>query len=132
MIYDRFVASRNRKVMTAAATSGAIVSSMFPSQITEKLLSRQTKLDKKKQGNEWKAQSTSREMPRTSEEYGHATIADFYPATSILFADIVGFTAWSSQREPEQVFKLLEAVFAACDEVAQRRRVFKVETVGDW
>lgn len=77
------------------------------------------------------------------------------------FADIVGFTAWyvnhiicamhgtvvnialthplpnghsrlrSSAREPNQVLTLLEVVFSAFDEIAARRGVFKVETVGD-
>ena len=45
--------------------------------------------------------------------------------------DIVGFTAWSSVREPKQVFELLENVYAAFDELAVKRRVFKVETVGE-
>ena len=48
-----------------------------------------------------------------------------------MFADIVGFTAWSSTREPSQVFMLLETIFGAFDEIARKRRVFKVETVGD-
>jgi class 3 adenylate cyclase len=48
-----------------------------------------------------------------------------------MFADIVGFTAWSSTREPSQVFQLLEAVYHVFDDIAHRRRVFKVETVGD-
>ena len=43
-----------------------------------------------------------------------------------MFADIVGFTAWSSVREPSQVFSLLEALFRAFDDCASRRRVFKV------
>jgi class 3 adenylate cyclase len=51
--------------------------------------------------------------------------------TTIMFADLVGFTAWSSVREPTQVFTLLETIFCAFDKIAQRRRVFKVETVGD-
>ena len=46
-------------------------------------------------------------------------------------ADIAGFTAWSSTREPEQVFHLLETVFGAMDQIALRRGIFKVETVGD-
>lgn len=46
-------------------------------------------------------------------------------------ADISGFTAWSSIRDPHQVFKLLESVFQAFDVIAKRYRVFKVETVGD-
>jgi class 3 adenylate cyclase len=48
-----------------------------------------------------------------------------------MFADIVGFTAWSSSKEPSQVFTLLENIYQAFDEIARRRRVFKVETIGD-
>jgi class 3 adenylate cyclase len=48
-----------------------------------------------------------------------------------MFADLVGFTAWSSVREPTQVFTLLETIYRAYDAIARRRRVFKVETVGD-
>jgi class 3 adenylate cyclase len=44
---------------------------------------------------------------------------------------LVGFTAWSSVRAPVQVFTLLESVYRAFDDIAKRRRVFKVETVGD-
>jgi class 3 adenylate cyclase len=47
------------------------------------------------------------------------------------FADIVGFTSWSSVREPSQVFTLLETLYAAFDAIARRRRIFKVETIGD-
>jgi class 3 adenylate cyclase len=50
---------------------------------------------------------------------------------TVMFADVEGFTTWSSVREPSQVFTLLEIIFAAFDVVASRRRVFKVETVGD-
>ena len=40
---------------------------------------------------------------------------------------IAGFTAWSSTREPFQVFSLLETVYADFDKIAKRRGVFKVE-----
>lgn len=39
--------------------------------------------------------------------------------------------AWSSTREPTQVFTLLEVLYSAFDRMASRRRIFKVETVGD-
>jgi Adenylate and Guanylate cyclase catalytic domain len=45
--------------------------------------------------------------------------------------DICGFTAWSSTREPTQVFILLQTVYLAFDALAKRRNVFKVETIGD-
>jgi hypothetical protein len=49
----------------------------------------------------------------------------------VLFADISGFTAWSSEREPTQVFTLLQAIFHKFDTLARKRDVFKVETIGD-
>lgn len=48
-----------------------------------------------------------------------------------VFADMAGFTAWSSVREPTQVFTLLETIYHSFDQIAKRRRVFKVETIGD-
>jgi hypothetical protein len=53
-------------------------------------------------------------------------IADLFKDCTVLFADIAGFTAWSSVREPSQVFVLLETVYAAFDRLADRRQVFKV------
>ena len=58
-------------------------------------------------------------------------IADLFTDTTVCFADICGFTAWSSVREPSQVFTLLETLYRAFDVIAKRRRIFKVETVGD-
>ena len=42
-----------------------------------------------------------------------------------------GLLAWSSERQPEQVFTLLEAIFQSFDRLARKRSVFKVETIGD-
>lgn len=58
-------------------------------------------------------------------------IADLFTDTTIVFADIAGFTAWSSEREPAQVFQLLETLFKEFDTEAKRLGVFKVETIGD-
>lgn len=58
-------------------------------------------------------------------------IADLFPECTVIFADIAGFTAWSSVREPAQVFKLLETLYSNFDRIAKRRGVFKVETIGD-
>jgi len=58
-------------------------------------------------------------------------MADTFPETTILFADIVGFTAWSSEREPQQVFILLQTLYYNFDALAKKYLVFKVETIGD-
>ncbi|GKY99131.1 hypothetical protein MPSEU_000868600 [Mayamaea pseudoterrestris] len=63
--------------------------------------------------------------------YKGKPIADLFTESTVLFADIAGFTAWASVREPTQVFTLLETVYRAFDEIAKKRKVFKVETVGD-
>jgi hypothetical protein len=57
-------------------------------------------------------------------------IADLFPHCTVLFADISGFTAWSSEREPTQVFTLLQTIFQKFDHIARKRDVFKVETIG--
>ena len=53
-------------------------------------------------------------------------IADLFPNTTVLVADIVGFTAWSSVREPALVFQLLQTIFYSFDKIAKQRGVFKV------
>jgi class 3 adenylate cyclase len=58
-------------------------------------------------------------------------IAELFSDTTVMFADIAGFTAWSSVSEPAQVFTLLETLYSAFDAIAKRRGVFKVETIGD-
>jgi len=42
-----------------------------------------------------------------------------------------GFTAWSSAREPSQVFTLLETIYASFDFLAKQYGIFKIETIGD-
>ena len=45
-------------------------------------------------------------------------LAELYLETTVLMADLVGFTPWSSLREPFQVFTLLETLYQAFDEVS--------------
>jgi class 3 adenylate cyclase len=61
---------------------------------------------------------------------GSLRLLRLYPDATVMFADIAGFTSWSSVREPTQVFTLLET-HGAFDAIAKRRGVFKVETIGD-
>lgn len=63
--------------------------------------------------------------------YSSALRVTYSPTLQVIFADIVGFTAWSSEREPQDVFLLLQTIYHAFDKLAKRRGVFKVETIGD-
>ena len=58
-------------------------------------------------------------------------LSQFVLLIIIVSSDVLGFTAWSSTREPCQVFTLLETVYNDFDRIARMRKVFKVETVGD-
>lgn len=59
-------------------------------------------------------------------QHGSRPIADLYSESTIMFADIVGFTQWASCRVPTDAFTLLESIFASFDEIANHRRVYKV------
>jgi class 3 adenylate cyclase len=63
--------------------------------------------------------------------YKTKPIADLFLECTVMFADICGFTAWSSVREPSQVFALLECIYNTFDGIARKDKVFKVETIGD-
>ncbi|CAB9512119.1 Receptor-type guanylate cyclase gcy [Seminavis robusta] len=58
-------------------------------------------------------------------------IQERFDPTTVLFADIAGFTQWCSEREPCHVFTLLEAVFFVFDNLAKQLSVYKIETIGD-
>jgi hypothetical protein len=66
----------------------------------------------------------------TAMEKNGRPIADLFSHTTVLFGDISGFTSWCSQRDPEQVFFLLESIYGVFDKNARKRGVFKVETIG--
>jgi hypothetical protein len=142
-MYDRFVRRRNEKVVVAAARSNAIVSSLFPSNVRDRLFEERDEEKRALARTQHSGRSKNAlrgfldgeeaelDPDDDGDMYKTKPIADLFPNTTILFADIAGFTAWSSAREPTQVFILLETLYRAFDEIAKKRRVFKVETVGD-
>jgi class 3 adenylate cyclase len=58
-------------------------------------------------------------------------IADHHNEVSVLFADIVGFTAQSATMAPEDVVSMLDEVFSAFDRLADVAGVEKIKTIGD-
>ena len=140
LLYDIMVQVRNRKLVENAAQSNAFVSSMFPSNIRDRLLpggeEREDAANGGKKSKGYLLGRTSKGQIKSfldggKDAAGTKPIADLFLETTIMFADISGFTAWSSVREPSQVFVLLETIFSELDRLAKKRNVFKVETVGD-
>ena len=58
-------------------------------------------------------------------------IADGFPAATVLFADIVGFTGLAERLAPADVVVLLDTVFAGWDGLAAHHGVEKIKTIGD-
>jgi len=58
-------------------------------------------------------------------------IAELYGEASVLFADIVEFTRWSSDLEPEDLLRALNAVFAELDRIASDHGIIRIKTIGD-
>ena len=50
---------------------------------------------------------------------------------TLLFADIAGFTKYSSSVTPEQVVKMLRDLFTEFDKMCLNYNVYKVYTIGD-
>lgn len=50
---------------------------------------------------------------------------------AVLFADLVGFTAYAARVNPDEVLKVLNAIFSAFDELADAYQVEKIKTIGD-
>jgi adenylate cyclase len=64
-------------------------------------------------------------------KHGEQRIAEAYPETTVLFSDIVGFTPWAQQTDPDRVVDLLDGLFTRFDELAAEHGVEKIKTVGD-
>jgi class 3 adenylate cyclase len=154
LLYDTKVEQRQKLVMTTAVRTTHMLSSLFPSAVRDKLLQESDDIQKesnmKQNNNVGRDDYMDCDVPSTTldsnininnnpinsystvlKQKFAAPIADLYPDTTVFFADICGFTAWSSSRGPDHVFILLESLYSEFDKIARRRKVFKVETIGD-
>ena len=140
VLYDLLVERRNKVVTDTAIKSATIVSSLFPNVVRDRLYedeeNKKERINKSTFGidsqviNFLQSDPVS-DHPNRAIVPGSKPIANLYPDCTVLFADLVGFTSWSSERSPEDVFTLLERLFGAFDAVANKLGVFKVETIGD-
>lgn len=80
---------RQRLVLNTAAKSSAVVNSMFPEAVRDRLLNDDDEKEKKRAKG---VHFMNTGMNPGGADKSSAPIADFYPDTTILFADLVGFT----------------------------------------
>ncbi|HSK04439.1 MAG TPA: adenylate/guanylate cyclase domain-containing protein [Kofleriaceae bacterium] len=62
---------------------------------------------------------------------GERVIVDRFDDVSVLFADIVGFTAVASRTSPEALVTMLNELFSTFDRLAEQHRLEKIKTIGD-
>jgi class 3 adenylate cyclase len=148
--YDWQVDKRQVMVMMEVKKTSAIVSSIFPSAVRKRLYDGEDEKTKTRNppmnpqkmlikgfltehptAEDQDAAGAEIKVNETKPSGITSSIADTFPHTTIMFADIVGFTAWSSEREPGQVFMLLQTLYNDFDILAKKCNVFKVETIGD-
>jgi class 3 adenylate cyclase len=73
-------------------------------------------------------------IPRSIAErlqHGEERIAESYPATTVLFADLAGFTPWAGRTDPARVVSFLDDLFTRFDDLAAAAGVEKIKTIGD-
>lgn len=152
IVYDILVERRQKKLLENAERSGKVVASLFPAMVRDRLFTERNTRDEERMSMRGhtrgssdisrlrkfmapaphQSQSQAGDSDTATAVSGSApAIADLYNDTTVLFADIAGFTAWSSEREPTQVFQLLESLFCEFDAEAKSMKVFKIETIGD-
>ncbi len=64
-------------------------------------------------------------------KHGERRIAERYPDTTVLFADIAGFTPWAQATVPDRVVELLDDLFTRFDALAATHGLEKIKTIGD-
>ncbi|HVA12822.1 MAG TPA: adenylate/guanylate cyclase domain-containing protein, partial [Stellaceae bacterium] len=62
---------------------------------------------------------------------GEMLIADHIADATILFSDLVNFTALSRNLAPQETVKLLDLLFSRFDALAERAGLEKIKTIGD-
>jgi class 3 adenylate cyclase len=58
-------------------------------------------------------------------------IAERFDSVTVLFADIVGFTAYARTHEPVQLVELLNSLFSRFDDLVDGLGLEKIKTIGD-
>ncbi|MDI1320435.1 MAG: adenylate/guanylate cyclase domain-containing protein [bacterium] len=62
---------------------------------------------------------------------GQRTIVDSFIDSTVLFADIVGFTRIAGKQSPHRTVQLLNEIFSGFDRIAEQLELEKIKTIGD-
>jgi len=98
---EQLVDQRTRELVVEKQTSERLLLNVLPAPIAERL------------------------------KHGDGVIVDRFESVSVLFADIVGFTALSQRTTPEALVTMLDDLFTRFDRLAEEHGLEKIKTIGD-
>lgn len=73
-------------------------------------------------------------LPRSVAERltsGESLVVDYVADSTVLFADLVGFTRIAAETPPEQTLEFLNQVFSGIDRMVEHHGLEKIKTIGD-
>lgn len=97
--------------------SEQLLLNIFPASIAERLKQNQSLL----------ASSNDRSRNDKKRHF----IAESFAEATVLFADIVGFTAMSNNISPTELVGILNRIFSIFDNLAEKHGLEKIKTIGD-
>ena len=143
--YDYLVRVRTEALIRHAEVSSKYLNQFFPAFVRKRLLQPPASIPEPASARRFHWQVTASTPNKGSSRrkpVGVAVgppptqyddpIAEVFDDSTVLFADISGFTRWSSSHSATDVFSLLERLFLEFDRIAMERGVYKMCTIGDW
>lgn len=92
LVYDRLVEYRQKLVLNRALQTSKIVESLFPKNVAARLLEQQEQNQKNNMTNNRRLKSFLSDENREKDSLLGQPIADLFPHTTVMFADVAGFT----------------------------------------
>jgi class 3 adenylate cyclase len=62
---------------------------------------------------------------------GQEHIAEHFPECTVMFSDLVGFSRLANRISPAELVQVLNTIFSAFDQLADRHGLEKIKTIGD-
>ena len=123
-IIEALTKQREQHLLQQKEDQENLIHSIFPPMVAKDLIRRQTQQTLK--------------VSQSGRDFGFGdmslvrSVAQMHHEVTILFTDIVGFTAMSQTVAPQQVMEFLHKLFVRFDELVGRDSLlWKVETIGD-
>jgi adenylate cyclase len=124
---NRLIAEERDATERERRLSDALLANILPSAIADRLKHRELLSLYRTESDTVSQEHDSVTIHIQSQK----TLADYHRHTTVLFADVVGFTAWSSSVSPQDVIEHLNRLFLCFDELAEQYDVEKIKTIGD-